>query len=67
MVRPLKYLLVKEYESKTEELSKLPLTAIQGVVDNDIEGFSAMDINTIPECAEAEFGKLKGKEHDLFD
>jgi len=63
MVRPLKYILVKEHEdTKIEDLSKLPLTAIQGVVDDDVEGFSAMDINTIPECAEAEFGKLKGKE-----
>ncbi|MHA1380470.1 MAG: hypothetical protein ACTSRG_19060 [Candidatus Helarchaeota archaeon] len=63
MVRPLKYLLVKEYEqTPPPELATLPLNAIAGIVSDDVGSFEAMGITSILELSEAEFSKLKGKE-----
>lgn len=66
MVRPLKYLLIKEYEqTKPEDLPNLPLEAIEGIVEEDMIGFKEMLINTLTELSEAKFSKLAGK--DLSD
>ncbi|HUX99104.1 MAG TPA: hypothetical protein VMV49_06085 [Candidatus Deferrimicrobium sp.] len=62
MVRPLKYLLVKEYKDiAPAELPKLPLNAISGIVDKDIPAFKEVGIDNIPQLAEREFSKLMGK------
>jgi len=62
MVRPLKYLLIKEYEqTKPPNLLKLPLNAIEGITVQDLEGFSSMGIHSIPELSEVKYSKLKGK------
>jgi hypothetical protein len=66
MVRPLKYLVSKEYQNtSTEALSALPLTAINGIVEEDMGGFGMAGIKTIPELSEVKYAKLAGK--DLSD
>ncbi|MFX1449946.1 MAG: hypothetical protein ACFFCM_03820 [Promethearchaeota archaeon] len=63
MVRPLKYLLIKAYEKTgPSDLPNLPLEAIEGLIEEDMIGFSEMGINNIPELSEAKFSKLIGKE-----
>ncbi len=62
MVRPLKYLLVKEYQdTPTSELPKLPLNAISGITEKDIPKFKEIGIENIPKLADTEFSKEKGK------
>jgi len=66
VVRPLKYLVKKEYQNtRPEDLPALPLTAIMDIVDEDMGGFGMADINTIPELSEVKFAKLEEK--DLSD
>ncbi len=63
MVRPLKYLLIKEYEeTPPADLPKLPLDAIRGITEDDRMGFETIELDTIPELTEVKFAKLKGKE-----
>lgn len=63
MVRPVKYLLVNEYQdTPMKELPNLPLNAISGIVEDDVPGFEDIDIKTVPKLADAEFRKLKEKE-----
>ncbi|MFX0099664.1 MAG: hypothetical protein ACFFCS_08785 [Candidatus Hodarchaeota archaeon] len=62
MVRPLKYLINKEYENKSlEELPNLPLTAIRGIGENDMGGFGMAEIDTIPELSEVKYANLEEK------
>ena len=63
MVRPVKYLVVNEYnETPNKELPNLPLHAISGIVEDDVPGFNGMGIKTIPELADTKFAKLQEKE-----
>ena len=67
MVRPIKYVIVKEHEdTKSSKLSELPLNAVVGIVDKDIPGFKSMGINNIPDLANSKFSKLKGKKLSDF-
>jgi hypothetical protein len=62
MVRPLKYLIVKEYQNTpTKSFPDLPLNAISGIVEKDIPAFKEVGIDTIPQLAEKDFSKLVGK------
>ncbi|MHA1271298.1 MAG: hypothetical protein ACTSPY_16010 [Candidatus Helarchaeota archaeon] len=62
MVRPIKYLLIRDYEdTPPKQLPKLPLHAISGIVEDDIPLFKDLGIKTIPDLANAKYGELKGK------
>jgi hypothetical protein len=59
-------LVKKEYQNTgAEALPALPLTAILGIVEEDMGGFGMAEIKTIPELAAVKFAKLEGK--DLSD
>ncbi len=67
MVRPLKYLVKKEYQNTNpNDLPTLPLTAISGIVEEDMGGFGMAEIKTIPELAEVKYAKLEEKELSDF-
>ena len=67
LVRPIKYLLVKEFEeTPPEELPNLQLDTIRGIVTEDLEDFSKLGIDHVSELADSEYGKLKGKELSDF-
>lgn len=67
MVRPLKYLVKKEYQkTRSEDLPGLPLTAINGIVDKDMGGFGMAEIHSIPELSEVRYTKLEEKELSDF-
>ncbi len=67
MVRPLKYLVKKEFQNTSpQDLPALPLTAISGIVEEDMGGFGIAEIKTIPQLAETKFAKLKETELSDF-
>ncbi|MBN2152959.1 MAG: hypothetical protein JW839_16020 [Candidatus Lokiarchaeota archaeon] len=67
MVRPLKYLVNKEFWNVGPDvLPTLPLTAIRGIVEEDMGGFGIAGINTIPELAAARFTKQARKDLSGF-
>ncbi len=61
-IRPIRYLLKREHRQiSPSELPNLPLDAISGLSSKDLPKFGELGINTIPELAETNFSKERGK------